>query len=357
MGEGARRLAGPCRRIDPARAEELSADIGQLGRESAVGSEHDLLRLGPRDGPVVVLGQRRVPVPVRHLVDAEPLGLELVVAVRQPRIGRLHRRDERVHHLVLDHVGEVHCRLRMRVLAPAILDLLVLGQRVGDQREDRDIVALHLAEGLGGVLADGRILARKLVQDLRLAERLVAERIAQPRDGLVEQARPRGTPHHVFLVQRLLELVGELVRAEHAQVAQPRAVFGERRILLLGGEVGVVELVDLEPKEHQLGADIGQALGNVLRKAAALRIGLILRVIQRGVGTDAAHQVLQRFVARDGRAQRLAVHRGDLALAILGKGLGVLGSALEVGFEIGAGRAGIEVGQLPGRQVAQHSIH
>ena len=56
-------------------------------------------------------------------------------------------------HLVLDDVAEVHRRLRARVLAPAVLDLLVLGQRIGDQREDRDVVALHLAERLGGVLA------------------------------------------------------------------------------------------------------------------------------------------------------------------------------------------------------------
>jgi hypothetical protein len=155
-----------------------------------------------------VLGQRRVAIPVGHLVNAEPLGLELVVAVRQPRIGRLHGRGERVDHFVLDHVGEVHGRLRALVLAPAVVDLLVLGERVGDQREDRDIVALHLAEGLGGLLANACILARELVEDLRFAERLVAEGIAQACDGLVEQARPGGATHDVFLVQRLLELVG-----------------------------------------------------------------------------------------------------------------------------------------------------
>ena len=147
------------------------------------------------------------------------------------------------------------------------------------------------------------------------------------------------------------------MRAEHAQIAQPGAVFGERRILLLGGEVGILELVDLEPEEHQLGADIGQALRDVLREAPALGIGLVLRVVERGVGADTAHQVLQRLVASDGGAQRLAVHRGDLAFIVPGKGLGILRGTLEVGLEVGAGRAGIEVGELPGRQVAQHCVH
>ena len=357
MGEGARRLARPRRRVDPAGAEELLADIGQLGREGTVGVEHGLLGLGPRDHAIVVLGQRRVAVPVRHLVDAEPLGLELVVAVRQSRIGGLHRRGERVDDLVLDHVAEVHRRLRPRILAPAVLDLLVLGQRIGDQREDRDVVALHLAERLGGILADLGVLVRQLVEDLRLGQHLVAEGIAQPRDGLVEQARPGGAADDVLLVQRLLHLVGELVRTVDPQVAQPRPVFGERGILLLGRKVGILELVELEPEEHQLGADVGQRLRHVLRKAAALGIGHVLRVVELGVGADAAHQVRQLLEARDRAAQRLAVERRHLALIVLGEGLGVGRGALEVGIEIGASRAGIEVFKFPGRQLAQHRGH
>ena len=357
MGEGARRLARPRRRVDPGIVEELPAHRRQLRREGAVGVEHDLRRLGPLDHAVVVLGQRRVAVPVGHRLDAEPLGLELVVAVGEPRIGRLHRGGERVDHLVLDAVGEVHRGLRPRILAPAVLDLLVLGERVGDQREDRDIVGLDLAERLGRILADRGILARQPVEDLRLGQHLVAEGIAQPRDGLVEQARPGGAADDVFLVQRLLELVRQRVRAEGAQVAQPRAVLGEFRRLHLLGEVGILDPLQLQSEEQQLRADVGQALGDVLREAAALGIGHVAGVVEGGIGADAAHQVAHCLIAGDGGAQRLAVEAAHLALVVAGEGRRLLGRAPEVGREVRPGRAGIEVGQIPRRQIAQHCTH
>ena len=252
MGEGPWRLARPRRRVDPARAEEFAADIRQFRREGVVGVEHDLLGLGPGDRAVVMLGQRRVAVPVGHGLDAEPLRFQLVVAVRELGVSLLDRRRERVDHLVLHDVGEVTERLRPRVLAPAVVDLLVLDQRVGDQREDRDILALHLAERLGGFLAYRGVLVRQLVEDLRLAQHLVAERIAQPRDRLVEQARPGAAADHRLVVLELLKLVGKLVRPEQARVAQPRRVLRKLRRLQLFGEIGILDLVDLQPEEQEL---------------------------------------------------------------------------------------------------------
>ena len=74
----------------------------------------------------------------------------------------------------------------------------------------------------------------------------------------------RAAADDVLLVQRLLHLVGELVRTVDSQVAQPRRVLGERGVLLLGQKVGILELVELEPEKHQLGADVGQRLRHVL---------------------------------------------------------------------------------------------
>ena len=304
-----------------------------------------------------MLGQRGVAVPVRHGFDAEPLSLELVIAVRELRIGGLHRFGESIYHLVLDHVGKVHRRLWSRILAPAVVDLLVLGERVGDQRENRDILALHLAEGFGCFLADLRILARELVEDLRLAQHLVAKGIAQARDGLVEQARPGGAADDVFLVQRLLQLVRQLMRAINPKIAQPGRIFGEFRRLELGLDVGILDLVDLQPEKDELRTDIGQFLGDVLGKAAALGIGHVLGIVERGIGADPAHAVAERLETRDRPAQRLAVERCNLAFIVPGKRLGFGGRPRQVGVEIGAGRAGIEVGEVPGRQIAQHSVH
>ena len=56
--------------------------------------------------------------------------------MRQARIGGLHRLDQRLDGLGLDAVGEVARRGDVREAAPAVGDLLVLGEGVGDQRED-----------------------------------------------------------------------------------------------------------------------------------------------------------------------------------------------------------------------------
>ncbi len=89
---------------------------------------------------VSTFGQRRVAVPVVELVLAEPLGLHRVVAVREPRIGGAHRRDQRVDHLALDAVRQMARVGHVLEAAPAVGDLLVLGERVGDQREQAEIL-------------------------------------------------------------------------------------------------------------------------------------------------------------------------------------------------------------------------
>ena len=138
MAERAGILARPQGGVDPALAEEALEDRREPRREAAIGVEHDDLGIRPGDPLVAVLGQRRVAIPVLEMVEPEPARLQRVVAVRQAGIGVADRRDQRVDHLVLDVIGEVAARDRPRELAPAVLDLLVLGERVGDQREQPD---------------------------------------------------------------------------------------------------------------------------------------------------------------------------------------------------------------------------
>ena len=83
------------------------------------------------------LRQRRVAVPVRQPLFAEPFGLERVIAVRQPRIGGAHRRDQRIDHFALDPVRQMALVGDVGKAAPAVGDFLVLGERIGDQRELR----------------------------------------------------------------------------------------------------------------------------------------------------------------------------------------------------------------------------
>ena len=73
--------------------------------------------------------------------------------MRQARIGGAHGGDQRVHHLGLDAIGEVARIGDVPEAAPAIRDLLVLGERVGDQRELAQIVLEYNAERLRGLFA------------------------------------------------------------------------------------------------------------------------------------------------------------------------------------------------------------
>ncbi len=231
MGEGARRLARAHRRVDPGVVEEALADIGHLRRECGIGAEDRLAGLVPVDAAFVDIGQRRVAIPVIQPVGAEPFRLQRIIAMRQVRTGRPHCRGKSVHHLVLDEIGQVSRRIRPREFAPAVLDMLVLGKRVGDQRQRADIGAQHLADDLRRVAAGRRVRVGQQVEDLRLGTVLAAERKPQPRHGLVEQPDPGRPPDHRFLVQDALDLVVEQMRPHGALVAQPWPVPREVRIL------------------------------------------------------------------------------------------------------------------------------
>ena len=97
-------LVGPHRRVDPALVEKPPRDAGHLRRKTIVGVKHRVARLAPADGAIIDFRQRRIAVPVIEFFEAEPFGLELVVAVRQARIGVLHGRHQRIHHRAFNPV-------------------------------------------------------------------------------------------------------------------------------------------------------------------------------------------------------------------------------------------------------------
>ncbi len=82
MRECAGRLAGTNRRIDPIAGEKMPGDFGHPRRERAVGGKHGRTRLAPADPAGCDFRQRRVSVPMRQTLLAEPAGLERVIAVR-----------------------------------------------------------------------------------------------------------------------------------------------------------------------------------------------------------------------------------------------------------------------------------
>ena len=94
----------------------------------------------------------------------EPAGLEPVVAMRQFWIGRAHRTDQRIDHLALDAIVEMAGIGDVLETAPAIGDLLVLGERIGDQRKGPLVGFEGFRQRLGCRLA---LLPRAILQQVQ----------------------------------------------------------------------------------------------------------------------------------------------------------------------------------------------
>src|SRR5207244_2683079 len=116
----------------------------------------------------------------------------------------------------------------VRKAAPAIGNLLVLGQRVGDERKRPLIVLEGLRQRLTCRLA---LFRRAVLEEIerRLDSQLLAPDLeAQAGDGLVEQPVPGGITALGFFVKQLLDAILQLIRLVLAQILDPRAVIPER---------------------------------------------------------------------------------------------------------------------------------
>ena len=152
--------------------------------------------------------------------------------MRQPRIGRAHRPDQGIDHLALDAVVEVPGIRDVLQTAPAIRNLLVLGERVGDERKGPLIVL----EGLRQRLPCGLALFRRAVlQEIeRRLDRqfLSADLEAKAGNGLVEQPVPGGIAALGFFVKQLLDAILELIRLVLAQILDPRAIIASSGVCI-----------------------------------------------------------------------------------------------------------------------------
>ena len=262
-----------------------------------IGRKHGVARLVPADRGLRGLGQRRVAVPVVERLHAEPLRLHRIVAVRQPRIGLAHGLGQRVDDAALDAVGEVSGIGDVLEAAPAVGDLLVLGQRVGDEREDPQILLEGASERFGRRAALFRVGVLQAVQRRLQHQLLAVDFEAQLRHRLVEQAVPGAAPGDRLFVEQLLDAILELVGLVHPEVEHPGTVVAERRIGVEGGaDQRVVDQIELQGKEQQMRAGVGHLFLDVAVELGALRIGRVAGVDECRIGNDAADQFLERFI-------------------------------------------------------------
>ena len=334
MRKGAGRLARPDGCVDPAFGEEPLDDLRHVRREAAIGFQHDAARLVPADDAVVVARQRRIAVPMVELLQAQPLRLQPVIAVRKRGISRLDRADHGRDHVVLEIVLEVAGRDRLGMAAPAVVDLLVLGQRVVDQRESADRAVQPIPDRNGRRRALGRIGVAQEVEGLGHGQNPIVDREAHRRQRLVEEARPGGAAADIFLVEQLFQLVRQLVRSKGAQIAQPGLPARQHRRGQFRRQHLIRNPVDLEREEQCQRADAVQPFLHGLIEAADFRVVHVAGMEQPGIGADARQHFLHPLILDDGRAQFGGAKPGDARLVPrperLGRGL----DALQIGFEL-----------------------
>ena len=155
--------------------EEALGDVGHARREIAIGREHGLARIVPADHLLGLLGQRRVTVPMRKLLLAEPSRLHGVVAVRDARVSLAHGGDECVDHLLLHAIGEVARIGHVDEAAPTVGDFLVLGERVGDEREQPHVLLERLGQSFCCLSPLLLVLIEQAIECWLEAELLVAD--------------------------------------------------------------------------------------------------------------------------------------------------------------------------------------
>ena len=129
------------------------------------------------------------------------------------------RPGQRIDHRRFDPVGQMAGGLGGVVSAPAVLDLLVLGESVGDQREQPHVVPEDAADRLGRLPPDGGVGIGKQVKRLLAGQVLAADRKPERGHGLVEQPRPRRPAGETLHMKQTLGLLVQPVGAGQPDIA------------------------------------------------------------------------------------------------------------------------------------------
>ena len=150
--------------------------------------------------------------------------------------------------------------------APTVGDVLVLGERVGDQRKGALIGLEGFRQRFGRSLALCAVAVLQEIERRLDRELFGADLEAQARDGLVEQPVEGGIAGLRLLQEQLLELVVELVRLLLAQILDPGTVMRELGGLHRAVQNIVIDAVEFEREEQEMRGRRRQPLRDVAVK-------------------------------------------------------------------------------------------
>jgi hypothetical protein len=177
---------------------------------------------------------------------------------------------------------------------------------------------------------------------------------AQPCDGFIEQLVPRACADDGGVVQKTFQLVRQLVRlhrahpVEHGLVARQTSVFVHQRVVTVVGNP-----VEFEAEENQRRGHVGDLVLHVGHELRALGVRGLLVIPQAREGHDAAGDHVDLLVAGDAGEQVGGGQLRQLALVVCREGRAFGLEPVEVAHQFRRIRRGIEIGQVPIRQIAQ----
>ena len=136
-------------------------------------------------------------------------------------------------------------------------------------------------------------------------ERFAGYLEAQISDRGVELPIPGRVARHRLFVEQLLDAILELIGFVAAHVVEPWPVMAERGIGHRGFKNGVLDAIEFEREEQQMRRRRRHALLNIAVEFRPRRIDGIAGVDETRIGTEPAHQIIDRFVTPHRGSKRL----------------------------------------------------
>ena len=200
-------------------------------------------------------------------------------------VGRDDSVPKRLDHFRFDVVRQMPSSLRCWHSPPAVFDFFLLGQRIVHPGKDFDVLREHARELSRGSFALAAVLFCQVIQGRFQTVGLTVDRELQPSDVFIKKTVPSRRTHGRLIVQKLLQLVRELIGPHGAQAVEDRFEPGQFRVLAKESVQLIIWYpVDLKREKDKRRGECGHLVLCVSHGFGPLRIGGVLVVSEAHKG-------------------------------------------------------------------------